>query len=147
MRFRYAFQQIVDLKGNERTQAEWVLGEAVGRLNVEQSTLQELEAEKARMQDQLSAGAEQVMSISQMQAIQHYVSHLERQIAKKLDDVRRAQHCVEERQQALEGKMLDEKVWTKAREKAQQLHELLMLKKEQEELDEIASVRFARPSL
>lgn len=146
MKFRYAFQQIVDLKNNERIQAEWVLSEAIGRLNVEQSTLQELELEKTRTQEQLTENTGHVTTISQMQVMQHYVSHLERQISKKHDDVRHARHQVEQQQQTLSDKMLDEKVWTKAREKAQQLHTSLMMKKEQEELDEIASVRFIRTS-
>jgi flagellar FliJ protein len=146
MKFRYAFQQIVDLKNNERTQAQWKLSEAIGRLHSEQSALLELEAEKERMQQELANTTEKVTTISQMLVMQHYVSHLERQIAKKHDDVRHAKLHVEQKQQVLSDKMLDEKVWSKAREKAQRLHASLVLKKQQEEMDEIASVRFLRMS-
>jgi flagellar FliJ protein len=146
MRFRYAFQQIVDLKNNERTQAEWVLSEAIGRLHSEQSTLRELESEKERVQQELANTTEKVTTISQMLVMQHYMSHLDRQISKKHDDVRHAKQHVEQRQQALCDKMLDEKVWSKAREKALRRHASLVLKKQQEELDEMASVRFLRVS-
>ncbi|MEC0268507.1 flagellar export protein FliJ, partial [Paenibacillus anseongense] len=39
MQFRYSFQQIVDLKNNERTQAEWILSEAMGQLRNEETNL------------------------------------------------------------------------------------------------------------
>ncbi|MGV2795025.1 flagellar export protein FliJ, partial [Clostridium perfringens] len=36
MRFRYVYQKVVDLKSNEKTQAEWMLSAAVGILQAEQ---------------------------------------------------------------------------------------------------------------
>jgi flagellar FliJ protein len=146
MRFRYAFQQIVDLKNNERTQAEWVLSEAIGHLRSEESSLQQLEAQMERSRQELSGEMEKVTTISQMQVMQQYVNHLNRQISKKNDDVRHAERHVEQKQQVLQDKMVDEKVWTQARDKAYHAHAVLTLKKEQAELDEIASVRFLRAS-
>jgi flagellar FliJ protein len=146
MGFRYAFQQIVDLKNNERTQAEWVLSEAIGHLRSEESSLQQLEAHMERSRQELSGEMEKVTTISQMQVMQQYVNHLNRQISKKNDDVRHAERHVEQKQQVLQDKMVDEKVWTQARDKAYQAHAALTLKKEQAELDEIASVRFLRAS-
>lgn len=144
MKFHYAFQQIVDLKNTERTQAEWVLSDALGKLRSEQSTLSELESEKRRMQEELATSSENSTTISQMLVMQHYVNHLNRQISLKTTDVKQAQRQVEQKQQVLTDKMLDEKVWSKAREKAFEAHTAQSLKKEQEELDELASVRFLR---
>lgn len=146
MKFRYAFQQIVNLKNTERTHAEWVLSEAIGKLRIEESSLLELEAEKRRMQDELAASSEGATTISRMLVMQHYVNHLDRRITLKSSDVRQAQHHVEQKQQVLSSKMLDEKVWAKAREKAFQAHTAESLKKEQEALDEMASVRFIQPA-
>ncbi|MFC0214338.1 flagellar export protein FliJ [Paenibacillus chartarius] len=146
MKFRYAFQQIVDLKNNERTQAEWVLSEAIGVLRTEQTMLDTLEAEKQRLQQELAGTTERVTTISHMQGMQHYVNHLHRQIEKKHVDVRQAKQHVEQKQQLLTDRMVDEKVWTKARDKAFRLHTALTLKKEQEALDEMASVRYLRSS-
>ncbi|MDT2194809.1 hypothetical protein [Paenibacillus larvae] len=46
MKFQYAFQQIVDLKENERSQAEWHLSEAIGLFNREQKNLLHLHEKK-----------------------------------------------------------------------------------------------------
>jgi flagellar FliJ protein len=146
MKFRYAFQQIVDLKNTERTQAEWVLSEAIGKLQSEQSSLAELEGEKERVQEELAATSANAMTISQIRVMQQYVNHLNRQISLKASDVQRAKRHVEQKQQVLTDKMLDEKVWAKARQKAFEAHAALTLKREQQELDEIASVRFLRSS-
>lgn len=36
MRFHYTFQKVVDLKGNEKTQAEWMLSTALGELQAQE---------------------------------------------------------------------------------------------------------------
>lgn len=96
------------------------------------------------MQEELATSSENSTTISQMLVMQHYVNHLNRQISLKTTDVKQAQRQVEQKQQVLTDKMLDEKVWSKAREKAFEAHTAQSLKKEQEELDELASVRFLR---
>jgi flagellar FliJ protein len=121
-----------------------VLSEAIGKLQSEQSSLAELEGEKHRVQEELTVTTATAMTISQIRVTQQYVNHLNRQISLKASDVQQAQRHVEQRQQVLTDKMLDEKVWAKARQKAFETHTALTLKKEQQELDEIASVRFLR---
>lgn len=138
MRFRYPLQKLVDLKTNEKEQAEWMLSEAVGRLQEEQRSLTELEAELARVGEEIAYASIHRTTISQMQLLQHYSQHLEKQIRLKTKDVDRAQANVTDKQNVLTGKMMEEKVWTKAKEKAQLQFTAIVMKKEQEELDEIA---------
>ncbi|MDF2725047.1 MAG: hypothetical protein K0Q59_4722 [Paenibacillus sp.] len=138
MRFRYPLQKLVDLKKNEKEQAEWMLSEALGQLRQERQALTELEAELARVGKELAYASIHRTTISQMQLLQHYSQHLEQQIRLKAKDVDRAQANVTDKQQSLTGKMMEEKVWTKAKEKAQLQFTAIVMKKEQEELDEIA---------
>ncbi|TNJ64295.1 flagellar export protein FliJ [Paenibacillus hemerocallicola] len=138
MRFRYPLQKLVDLKTNEKEQAEWMLSEAVGQLQQEQQALTELEEELARVGEELAYASIHRTTISQMQLLQHYSQHLEQQIRLKTKDVDRAQANVTDKQHVLTGKMMEEKVWTKAKEKAQLQFTAIVMKKEQEELDEIA---------
>jgi flagellar FliJ protein len=142
MSFRFSLQKIVDLKGNQKTQAEWLLSEALGILRDEQLSLTELHDEQKVQQERLQAAAEQPTPIVQLQLLQDYSLHLERLIERKLADVSSAQQRVNGKQQLLMERSLDEKVWMKAREKAYLAHTALELKKEQDMLDEITSARF-----
>lgn len=141
MRFRYSFQKIVDLKSNEKTQAEWVLSHAVGKLREEEATLSELHSEKMSLQADLSNASLNAMSVSDLMHYQTYLNHIDRQITRKDADVRAAQQHVVTRQQQLSSKMVEEKVWTTARDKAKQLFSHAVQKKEQDTLDEIATMR------
>lgn len=138
MRFRYRLQKLVDLKTNEKEQAEWALSEALGSLQREKQLLSELEAEHVRHSEELGAATVSRTTISAMQALAQYLQHLEQQMRLKLQDVERAQTNVANKQLVLTGKIMEEKVWTKAKEKAQLQFTAVLLKKEQEELDEIA---------
>ena len=45
-KFRYAYQKIADLKTSEKTQAEWLLSSAVGKLHTEEDSLNRLYQEE-----------------------------------------------------------------------------------------------------
>ncbi|WP_438350136.1 flagellar export protein FliJ [Paenibacillus sp. FA6] len=143
MRFHYAFQNIVNLKGNEKTQAEWILSNAIAKLQEEENSLQEFENMRHEMTNQLQLEIENSAPAVKVQAIQTYVEHLEQCIIRKHADVRKANVAVRKSQSHLTDKMLDEKVWTKSREKAKNKFQHETLLREQNELDEIATVRFA----
>ncbi|MDR0270081.1 flagellar export protein FliJ [Paenibacillus sp.] len=143
MRFQYAFQKIVDLKSNEKTQAEWMLSSAIGRLQEEKKTLGELLENREWMANQLQKAAEQRAPVSKIREFQMYVEHLEQCIERKHSDVRQADVNVQTKKTQLSHKMLDEKVWLKARDKAESSFQQSMLLREQNELDEMATVRFA----
>ncbi|MDO3681266.1 flagellar export protein FliJ [Paenibacillus ehimensis] len=146
MRFRYAFQKIVDLKINEKTQAEWMLSEAIGKMRAEESSLAELEKAKYEMQEELHKSSSQVTTVSNLLMLQSYVNHIDGRIQLKHRDVQAAKTIVQLKQDDLTGKMLEEKVWTKAKERAFQHFSSEVLKKEQNQLDEMATNRFKRLS-
>jgi flagellar FliJ protein len=141
MRFRYHLQKLVDLKSNEKEQAEWMLSEAVTQLLREETALSGLLEEKERVDAELEAAAAETTSVSRVQMLQHYSEHLERQIRIKQGEVKKAQENVTVKRTFLAEKMKEEKVWLKAREKAELQFVSLMMKKEQEHLDEIALTR------
>jgi flagellar FliJ protein len=146
MNFRYSFQQIVNLKNNEKTQAEWVLSEAIGQLHSEETSLYHLSEKKMELSDHIAVVSESTTTISQMLLLQNYMNHLDQQISKKNEEIQLAQHIVVKKKEHLSKKMIDEKVWTTAREKAYSQFKLTVGRKEQEALDEITTNRFKRLS-
>lgn len=145
MRFRYSFQKIVDLKSNEKTQAEWILSGAVVRLREEEQSLTTLFSEKDEVRSQLEQTAVARTTASELMAYQHYLNRLDARIKSKTADVRHAEVNVVEKREALSSKMVEEKVWNQARDKAFRHYQTLMLKKEQDVLDELATTRHKRP--
>lgn len=143
MRFRYVYQKVVDLKSNEKTQAEWMLSAAVGHLQSEQRSLDTLFEDKRATFIVIQSEMENKASVTKLQELQRYVDYLEQCITSKLRDVKRAEIHVENKKSFLNSKMLDEKVWLKAKEKEQNKFQHEMLLREQNELDEMATVRFA----
>lgn len=141
MRFNYSFQKIVDLKSNEKTQAEWVLSGAIGRLREEEESLTTLFSEKSHIETELSSASEHTTA-SELMSYQYYLDHLNNKIQHKTADVRVAEKNVVEKRGILSSKMVEEKVWDQARNKAYLLHQSMVLKKEQEVLDEMATMRF-----
>lgn len=143
MKFRYVYQKVVDLKSNEKTQAEWMLSAAIGELQTEQCSLEQLQEEKSRIHAMILNEMENSASMIKLQELQRYMDYLEDSITRKIGDVRRAEVNVDHKKTILSGKMLDEKVWLKAKEKAKAKFQHEMLLREQNELDEMATVRFA----
>ncbi|RXZ76960.1 flagellar export protein FliJ [Paenibacillaceae bacterium] len=145
-KYRYPYQKIVDLKKSEKTQAEWMLSTALGKLQQEERSLEQLTAEKAMWQSKLQASSAQIVSLSELRVVQDYLDYLEERISLKCHDVHHAKIDVEHQQVRLSTKMMDEKVWLKAKEKEQQKFTYSLMQKEQQELDEMATVRYMIPA-
>ncbi|GGF96735.1 flagellar export protein FliJ [Paenibacillus aceti] len=143
MKFRYAYQKVVDLKSNEKTQAEWMLSAAVGELQAQQRSLEQLFLDRSNAMAEIQSEMANTASVVKLQELQYYMDYLEVCILRKTGDVKRAEVNVDKKKSHLTGKMLDEKVWLKAKEKAKQKFQHEMLLREQNELDEMATVRFA----
>ncbi|WP_028561432.1 flagellar export protein FliJ [Paenibacillus pinihumi] len=141
-KYRYPYQKIVDLKTSQKTQAEWLLSVAVGKLQLEEQSLEQLEAEKQHWADKLLQASATLVALSELRVMQQYVEHLEESIIRKSGDVKAAKAEVDRSKSYLSEKMMDEKVWLKAKENAYGRFSQVVLLKEQNELDEIASVRF-----
>ncbi|CAH1193654.1 MULTISPECIES: flagellar export protein FliJ [Paenibacillus] len=147
MRFHYTFQKVVDLKGNEKTQAEWMLSSALGELQAQEKSLDELLDQRNSLMLSLQSAAEQKTPMAKIIEMQNYLEHLDHCIARKHSDIKRAHQEVQHKQDHLSTKVLDEKVWLKAKDKAQTIFQQNMILREQNELDEMATVRFAMKSL
>ncbi|WP_342561508.1 flagellar export protein FliJ [Paenibacillus sp. FSL R7-0345] len=147
MKFHYTFQKVVDLKGNEKTQAEWMLSTALGELQAQEKSLDELLGQRSSLMLSLQNAAQQRTPMSKIIEMQNYVQFLDTCIARKYKDINRAHQEVQHKQDHLSTKVLDEKVWLKARDKAKNIFQQDMILREQNELDEMATVRFAMKSL
>lgn len=143
MKFRYHFQKVVDLKSNEKTQAEWMLSTAIGKLQTEEEHLLQLINDRNNLMNIIQAATENCASVSSLQEMQRYAYHLDECISRKNSDVEHAQVNVQRNQSFLNGKVVDEKVWLGARDKAKDRFQQEMLLREQNDLDEMATVRFA----
>ena len=146
MKFNYAFQKIVDLKANEKVQAEWMLSAALGVLKEEQDNLEQLQSDKEMMDTAIHNAAIEKASLLKLQSMHHYASYLERRIEDKSRDVNHAEQHVVTRKSHLGSKMQDENVWKKSKDKAWTVFRHQMLGREQGELDEMATVRFVMRS-
>ncbi|WP_433752761.1 flagellar export protein FliJ [Paenibacillus amylolyticus] len=143
MKFRYHFQKVVDLKSNEKTQAEWMLSTAIGKLQTEEEHLIQLLNDRSNLIGIIQSATENTASVNSLQEMQRYVHHLDECISRKNSDVKHAQVNVQRNQTFLNGKLIDEKVWLGARDKAKIKFQQEMLLREQNDLDEMATVRFA----
>ncbi|CAM3356061.1 flagellar export protein FliJ [Marinicrinis lubricantis] len=141
MKFRYAYQNIVNLKATEKTQAQWMLSRELERLRTEETSLSQLQQQRKETMDTLHQAALNGASVLELQHLQLFLDRLEKMIQSKVKDVGEAQKRVQEKQQSLNHKAMDEKIWTKAKENALTEFTAQFLKKEQEELDELAAVR------
>lgn len=145
MKFQYPLQKILDLKNNERTQAEWMLSAALTELNTEQKQLDDLLKSKEQLGRILTEASLSSAKISEIVNIQQYISFVDRQIEAKDEDVKIAKHRVNHRKTQLNDKLVDEKIWDKAKEKAYSVHRAFVQKKEQEQLDDFATMRYNIP--
>ena len=144
MRFRYPLQKIVDLKGSEKSMAEWEYAAALGQLHREEKKLGELRAERRRAEEEMARLALSGVTLAELNNLQYYIDALDLKIRMQEESVRAAGRLVEKRRQALADKTVEEKVWLKARERAYEKFRCEMLIVEQNKIDEIALVRAAR---
>jgi flagellar FliJ protein len=144
MRFHYPLQKIVDLKESEKSQAEWRLSEAIGRLKEEESALDEWKNERKKWEDRFRDMCERGASVADLIAIEQHLDYVDRQISAQMLQVAKAKNRVDSRKKKLKHKMIDAKIWNTAKEKARLQFLQEYARKEQGELDDLVSTRFAR---
>lgn len=110
-------------------------------------SLDELIEQRSTVMLSLQTAAQQKTPMAKLREMQDYVDYLDKCIARKLSDISLAHIEVQSKQDQLSTKVLDEKVWLKAKDKAQTAFVQNMNLREQNELDEMATVRFAMKSL
>ncbi|MFC3797807.1 flagellar export protein FliJ [Cohnella sp. GCM10012308] len=138
LRFRYPLQKIVDLKGSEKSMAEWEYAASLGRLKSEEEQLDQLRQERGAYEMELSERSSKPTALAELHLLQDYISFLDDRIRQQRQGVRVAEEHVQQRQVFLTDKMVDEKVWQNARSKSLQKYRQEALIREQNELDEIA---------
>jgi flagellar FliJ protein len=143
MSFRYPLQKIVDLKGSEKSMAEWEYAAALGKLRNEEELLQHLYDERHEIERQLQETSIRPTPLTRLLSMQRYIEILDERIQRQHEGVKSAELLVRKRQGHLTVKMVDEKVWLNARDRALERFRSDRLAKEQNELDEIAIVRAA----
>jgi len=141
MKFMYAFQRVLDVKTNEKKQAETVLAEAISALSETERELSELMLAKYRTQQQLVEAASSKRPMADMIAGQQYVDFLEERIQATKRKLLAAEQIVNDLRRQLTDKAVDEKVWLKAKEKAHTAHLTEVERRAQYELDEMANAR------
>ncbi len=146
MRFRYPLQKIVDLKGSEKSMAEWEYAASLGMLRVEEERLEQLSEERRGLEQLLQETSVKPTPMTELRMLQRYLEVLDERIQRQREGVRSAESLVNKRQSHLKDKMVDEKVWLNTRDRALERFRIDRLAKEQNELDEIAIVRAASAS-
>ncbi|WP_271749923.1 flagellar export protein FliJ [Cohnella sp. JJ-181] len=131
-------QKIVDLKGSEKSMAEWEYAASLGRLRSEEEQLDQLSQERGEYERELAERAVKPTALAELHLLQDYISFLDDRIRQQRQGVRAAEEHVQQRQVFLTDKMVDEKVWQNARSKSLQKYRQETLIREQNELDEIA---------
>lgn len=144
--FKYTFQKIVDLKGSEKTQAEWLLSDAIAILRAEEEQLYKLQAEQKKWEQKLAQSVIEATPLTEVLITNQYIEYCTENIKSKLKDIAKAEQKVELHRSKLAEKMKEEKVWHKAKEHAFDRFRYEMQLKEQNELDEMASIRFMSPT-
>ncbi|WP_028545155.1 flagellar export protein FliJ [Paenibacillus taiwanensis] len=140
--FQYSFQKVLDLKTNTKKQSEWMLSEAIGHLQTEEDQLLRVKNERKEAADTLQRMIDSSAPAHELQLWQHYIAHMDSQIFAAHERVLAAEGRVRVRQDNLKDCMTDEKLWKKAREKAEDHFKQQLALIEQNEMDEMATVRF-----
>ncbi|HZG77469.1 MAG TPA: flagellar export protein FliJ [Paenibacillus sp.] len=146
MKFVYAFQKVLDVKTNEKKQAESQLSQAVGAMTLAERELSDLMLAKYRQQEKLSDDATKGRPMAEMIAGQQYVDHLEERIRAAKRKLVAAEKHVNDLRERLADRSVDEKVWLNAKDRALAVHRAEAERRSQYEMDEMATLRsrFAR---
>mgnify|MGYP001156496056 CR=1 FL=1 len=143
MKFHYPLQKIVDLKGSEKSMAEWEYAASLGKLKAEEETLASLTRDLEQLVQALSEQTKRPTSLFEIQRMQEYIGWLEQRIRHQREGVRKAKEAARLRQRKLADRTVDEKVWLNARDRAKELFVQQALANEQNTLDEMAVMRAA----
>jgi flagellar FliJ protein len=105
--------------------------------------LEDLYRDRERIENDLSHRNSSPVTLAELLKLQIYLDFLTGRIEQQTDDVKQASYESDESRGRLKDRMIDEKVWLNAREKAFQSYRSERLAREQGELDEMAVVRAA----
>lgn len=138
MKFRFPLQKIVDLREQERMQAEWRLAEALERLREEERSFAELERMRDDVGRIMADACVEATTAAHLSVVGRFLTQLDGRIRRKRADLENAERTVSERRDDLRGRLVEERIWRNARNKAMERFRSEMLRAEQKEIDDWA---------
>lgn len=141
MKFTFKLQKVLDLKTNEKKQAEHVLSQSIGEMVNAEREYAEIAKEKLRVQQELAEQVGGTLRAAEMIALQQYIDFLDERLSAAKRKITAAERRVEEHRALLTERTVEEKVWLKAKEKAYEMYRTEAMKQEQSETDEMALMR------
>lgn len=137
-KFKFSMQKILDIKQKSREQEELNYAQLAHLITEEEKQLANLENERQLLLEELSACQVKGVSIVEIMNKQKYIEHLDYVIEKQIKKIRLLKDKLELRRQRLIEVKIEEKKYSRLREK--KLYEYILKDNqlEQIELDEIA---------
>lgn len=126
--------------------AEWEFAASLSVLRKEEERMETLQQERRALVRQLEETTQRPTALNRLTELHLYFEIIDQRIREQHEGVRIASEQVTRRQSQLKDKMVDEKVWLNAKDRAYERFRTEWLNKEQSELDEIAIVRSAAVS-
>ncbi|WP_371017952.1 flagellar export protein FliJ [Pseudalkalibacillus sp. JSM 102089] len=139
--FHFPFQRILDVKENEKSQAQLEMAESLkAQVDIERS-LRDLEQAVLSMRQRLEERQQEGVSIIDLLKEEEHITYLEGQLHQKRNQLIQVEHQVSEQQDTLASKVREEKTWQSIKEtrKEEFYHDMKMI--EQNELDDLNTVR------
>lgn len=143
MSYRFPLQKVLDYKEKEKQQAQQELGSSLQKKQVVEQGIQQLYIKKEQTEDRLFS-LNKGYKASELHHYHQYMNALNQQIISMQGQLKRAQKDVERKQSTLMEKARDEKVWHEWKIRLFEQDRQEQQKKEQEMLDEMASIRYFR---
>lgn len=138
-KFQFSMQKILDLKVKNREQEEWNYAIILKQLEDENKKLSSFIVAKKDLQQDIVHHQTAGTSIIELHQKQSYVQHLEQLIHNQTLHVNEVKDSLKVKQRELIELKIEEKKWTKLREKKYEEYRVESNKIEQKELDEIAN--------
>ncbi|MFK3961011.1 flagellar export protein FliJ [Pseudalkalibacillus hwajinpoensis] len=140
-RFQFPFQRILDVKENEKSQAQLEMAESLKvQVDLERSVSsleQQIYAMRLRLEQRQLDG----LSITDLLKEEEHIAYLERQLQQKKNELMQAENQVSEQKDTLASKVKEEKTWQSIKETRKEEFQRDMQILEQNELDDLTTVR------
>ncbi len=140
-RFLYPLEQVVHVKKNEKIAAQTTLAQHIQQLTIVQQQLEQLRTVAQQVDARLTDELSHTVCVADMQHIYAHQAYVQQQVTRSMQTQKTVQAQVEQQQEEVTKKTLVEKIWLKAKQRAQQTHDKEMWQQEQQWLDEQATVR------
>lgn len=138
-KFKFTMQKILDIKQKSREQEELSYAQVAHKIIEEKNQLAGLMSERQLLLEELSVSQVKGISVVEIMNKQQYIEHLDYVIEKQIKKIKLLEDKLELRRQRLVEVKIEEKKYSRLREK--KLYEYIVKDNqlEQIELDEIAS--------